>query len=332
FPSSSVPSNLCTHVIYAFAQIKDDGGIGFRSTTEQTMVINMTRRLKRANPHLKVSLSIQNGFPKVVKSLTATEKFAFKAIRFLRKYKFDGIDFDWEFPSPADRDIYSRFIEVRNFKEILTNDTYQMSMALPNNVNIFKSRYDVTVLNKNVDFFTIMAYDFHVFNAKVDSKTGFNSPLYPVAGESKYYSVAGLMQYYISSGLLPSKTIVGIPTYGRSYKLANPRNSGLHAPAVGRGDPSPSRKLRGVYTYTDVCIAIKNGAKFSTDAKSHGKYLVKGDNWVAYDDTTSVGEKTQWAMGKGFGGVGIWAVDLDDDTGVCGSKLPLMTTIRYVLN
>ena len=51
-----------------------------------------------------------------------------------------------------------------------------------------------------------------------------------------------------------TKIMMGFPTYGRTYKLANPNQFGLHAPAVGHGDPGPIRKLRGVYSYQDVSM------------------------------------------------------------------------------
>ena len=64
----------------------------------------------------------------------------------------------------------------------------------------------------------------------------------------------GLVRLYVGLGLAPEKAIVGIPTYGRSYTLANPNQHGLHAPAVSKGEPGPVRHIRGVYTYTDVSI------------------------------------------------------------------------------
>jgi chitinase len=64
----------------------------------------------------------------------------------------------------------------------------------------------------------------------------------------------GTVDFYLKNKMPATKIMMGFPTYGRTYKLANPNQFGLHAPAVGHGDPGPIRKLRGIYTYQDVSM------------------------------------------------------------------------------
>jgi hypothetical protein len=59
--------------------------------------------------------------------------------------------------------------------------------------------------------------------------------------------------------------------------------------------------------------------------------LIIGDQWISYDDETSVAIKAQYAMDRGYGGTMVWATDNDDFQAVCGSKYPLMRTIYYTL-
>ncbi|XP_050388727.2 acidic mammalian chitinase isoform X3 [Patella vulgata] len=337
FPPSAVPAKTCTHLIYAFGLISG-GTIKFRDQTDVN-AINTLVGLKKQNPELKVLLSLQQGFPTVVTDSQITmEKFSTNAISVLRKVGLDGIDFDWEFPLKRDRDNYSRFLKIfRTFvnKEATGKTPLLVTMALANNVYALRTGYDVTSINQNVDLYTVMAYDLHVFNAKVDNVTGFNSPLYPVTGESKYTSVSGLMSYCLSLGFKPSKMLLGVPSYGRSYKLNDVRRHGIHAPAVSKGDPSPYRHLRGVYAYPDVCVGIQHGATIVSDQTSHGKYIYKGTAWVAYDDVITAAEKTRWAVSQGLRGVGIWSVELDDVDGICTkdkTRLSLMTAIKNALN
>lgn len=66
------------------------------------------------------------------------------------------------------------------------------------------------------------------------------------------------------------------------------------------------------------------------DKEAAVNYIVFGDNkdqWVSYDDATTLQQKVQWANDVGLGGVMIWSVDQDDDEfsaleGLLGESLP----------
>lgn len=63
-----------------------------------------------------------------------------------------------------------------------------------------------------------------------------------------------MISYYLNAGIPASKLLMGIPLYGRSWTLASPSQHDLHAPATGRGGPSPFRRYKGIYTYPDVRV------------------------------------------------------------------------------
>ncbi|XP_041366515.1 acidic mammalian chitinase-like [Gigantopelta aegis] len=335
FPPSEVPYRLCTHVIYAFGSISNDTIVPEKPG--DLAIYDVLVGFKKWNPKLKVLLSLQHGFPSVVTDTDTMKRFATNAIGFLRHYHFDGVDFDWEFPKLSQKSKFMQFIQI--FRDMSSRDAklrsadlLLISMALGNNKYQASTLYDYTILNKNIDFATIMAYDFHMYIPNVDNITGYNSALVAPKGESPYYSTSGLVKVYLALGLAPEKTLVGIPTYGRSYTLANAKQHGLHAPAVAKGDPGPVRRLRGVYTYTDSCAALKLGAVSVWDSTSGVPYLYKGKTWVSYANEKSVAEKVRWAVSKGLGGVGVWATHLDDLTGECpGPKLPLINAIHSAM-
>lgn len=66
----------------------------------------------------------------MVLSPTNRQTFINSVISFLRKYEFDGLDIDWEYPanrggSPQDKQYYSVFLEVgyRIVSFLLYSDT-----------------------------------------------------------------------------------------------------------------------------------------------------------------------------------------------------------------
>ncbi|XP_041367856.1 chitotriosidase-1-like isoform X2 [Gigantopelta aegis] len=294
FPPSEVPHQLCTHIVYAFASISNDTIVPDRPGDTETYDVLVG--FKASNPKLKVMLSLQLGFNNVVTDPDTMKKFAINAIGFLRHYGFDGIDFDWEFPKASQKNRYMQFIQIfraqTSLDSRLGNQTALLiSMALPNNNHQASILYDYTILNNNIDFATLMAYDFHMYIPNVENITGYNSPLVAPIGENPNSSTSGLIAIYLGLGLTPEKALAGIPTYGRSYTLANVKQHGLHSPAIEPGDPGPVRHLRGVYTFTDTCAALKLGGTSVWDPVSLVPYLYWGKSWVSYASEKSVAGK-----------------------------------------
>ncbi|PVD30176.1 hypothetical protein C0Q70_09438 [Pomacea canaliculata] len=323
FPPSKVPADLCTHLIYAFGTITSSGSSGpgiVPPTGSQASAWRTLTSLKTSNPDLKVLLSLQQGFPTVVGSdQSKMQAFATNAIALLRQYSLDGVDFDWEFPSSSDRANYANFLRiVRSAVQEEAQKTGRppllVSLALANNVYTAKAAYDFNTLASTVDFATAMAYDFHLYIKNKDVKTGYNSPLFTTPGDPTYFSASALANFYLQQGLPGEKLLLGIPTYGRSWTLADASNHNLHAPATGKGAPGPVRGLTGIYAYPDAC---KSGATVVEDS--------------TLECLPVPGPDCNWAAGQGLGGVGVWSLALDDVDGVCGVQFPLVTSMKEAL-
>lgn len=112
FSIENIDPNLCTHIVYAFAglnassdsirsldpwqDLKDDYGKGgYERITE----------LRKTHPHLKISLAIggwnegSKNYSILASSPERRKVFVRSATDFIRKYNFDGLDLDWEYPA-----------------------------------------------------------------------------------------------------------------------------------------------------------------------------------------------------------------------------------------
>jgi len=58
------------------------------------------------------------------------------------------------------------------------------------------------------------------------------------------------------TGLLREKAVVGIPTFGVTYTLADGRQHGLRAASVGPGQPGQYTKEPGILAYYEAQFTV----------------------------------------------------------------------------
>lgn len=99
---------LCTHVIYAFVDSTLEGAEwDDESTPKLRGNYEKLNDLNKVNPRLRTLLSIGGAkagswqFEEIVDSPDDRPWFVNNVVDFLRLWKFDGLDVDWEFPDRA---------------------------------------------------------------------------------------------------------------------------------------------------------------------------------------------------------------------------------------
>nr|CAD7602441.1 unnamed protein product [Timema genevievae] len=252
-----IDPSLCTHVIYAFADLASDGTIqvGDPSTDLPSGLdgYNRLHQLKQHSSHLKTLISVNAASPAVFSLVfnnkTLRAEFVNSTTNFVEEHGFDGLDVDWEYPtigkgtSPTDKVAFAE--TLADLRTRFTPLGLLLTIACPSPSGYIRKSYDVTSIVRNVDFINLMTYDFHDTH---ESTTALNAPLFErEADYNKGLNVNAGVENWLSSGAPAEKIVLGMGFFGTAFTLKNVSDNGVGAPALG-----PAAGTRGSLRYNQV--------------------------------------------------------------------------------
>jgi chitinase len=288
---------------------------------------NQLAQLKAKNPDLRVNVALggwtlSSNFSTVVATAAGREKLANSIVTFLDTYRmFDGIDFDWEYPgggglagnsaSPKDGANYAELLKlVRTKLDGLGQKTgrrYEISVASPAGRDKIVN-FNLAGLAPSVDYFNLMAYDFH---GTWDKVTGHQSAF---TGDAAGYDVKTAVGLYLTAGVNPNKIVLGVPLYTRAWSgVADGGDGGYLETATGA---APGSFEAGNYDYKDLLAQLQDpagGWKLYWDDNAQAAYLYNKSKGLfsSFETPTSIAQKSQWAQDLGLRGMMFWDISND---------------------
>lgn len=346
FVPEQIDPMLCSVIIYSFASLDPD----HLTIRDFDSWVDLENQYYRRVISLGVPVLIALGgwtdssgdkYSRLARDEIKRRVFASSAVGFLQRHGFSGLHMDWNYPKcwqsdcskgPAsDKPNLTKLLRDLRTEFQRVNPKLQLGVAISGYKEIITEAYELSALSEIVDYMTVMTYDYH---GAWERQTGHVSPLYASMSE-KYpqYNTNYTMQLLVKLGALREKLVLSIPFYGQSFTLEQSQQKlvGEGITALGPGKAGESTRQPGMLSYYEICQRIAKSKWLSSRDvnRRSGPYAMLNDQWVGYEDPSSVEAKARYAANNDFAGVAAWTIDLDDFHNLCCSEsYPLLKAIN----
>lgn len=330
-PPSAIETSYFTHIYYAFLT---PNNVTFKFDIDNStalLLVNFTSTIRAKNPTVKTLFSVGGAndgpayFSRMASTCSSRKNFIDSSIEVARKFGFDGIDLDWEFPQTPD-DMVNFGILIHEWraevkKEAKVTCKPQLLLAAATyysangNFTGIPVKYPGALISKNLDWINAMNYDY--YGKWTPNATGSHAQLHDLQGN---LSTSYGLKSWIKAGVPRRKVIMGLPLYGKTWNLTDPEVNGLGAPAMGIGPG-----VEGILTYSELeNYNVANNATVMYDAASVSTYSFAGSTWIGYDDIVSTTVKIGYAQSLRIGGYFFWAMNGDHNWSISRTGTSIM--------
>ncbi|WP_370449105.1 glycoside hydrolase family 18 protein [Nocardiopsis sp. TNDT3] len=297
--------------------------------------LNQLRQLQERHPHLRASLSLggwnwSTHFSTAARTPESREAFVASCLDLWLRGDlpvfedepqggdgaaagiFDGIDLDWEWPGGAGHpdnvehpDDAANFTllaaEFRRQMDALSRETgeeYVLSASLPGGAAASQA-YDARVF-EYLDFATVQGYD---FAGPWSERTAYHSNLYTSDADAN--SVDRAVRRYVDLGAPPERLVMGVPAFGRGWRLEDPSEPGPGQPVAGSAEDRYDGPTMAFSELQEI-----EGPR-ALDEEAGASWVLDGDEWWAYDNPEVIRLKGEYVLERGLGGLMVWNLDMD---------------------
>ncbi|OQV26026.1 putative Acidic mammalian chitinase [Hypsibius exemplaris] len=330
--------SLCTYIVLPTGSVQNMT-LGL-TTPNDTDLFQALAKYKDQFPSLKLILSVggrnrTHELSEMAETQAGIVKFAASVAAKLRGWGLDGLDVYWNWEASAFRSdeillpVLLKAIRKEFDRDSLENGKDRLVLSTTLQETSQTNTIDGPVLGTAVDLVHAVSYD-QGNTAFATLNIAHHSPLFggPLGGSSQV-NLASVLQAWFLAGIPKSKLVGGVPLYGRGWILENSNETFFGAPSADQDLPSDYTHLSGYWPYYELCQRIKlDNATVVNDKRIAASYAFTPTWWVGYNNEETLRGKANWISANGFGGVFVNDVSLDDFSGICGTKYPLLHAIK----
>ncbi|GAA6056128.1 hypothetical protein JCM3770_006008 [Rhodotorula araucariae] len=347
FKPEHIPVDDLTHVLYSFAEVKEDGEVKLTDAWSDEQIhygndswndpggpnlygnLKQLYLLKQRNRHLKVLLSIggwtysEHGrFARPISTPTGRARFVETAVKLVEDYGLDGLDIDFEYPQ-NDQEAQDYVALLKGLREgldalqhklgVTSPHGFELTIAAPCGPSNF-AKLRVREMDQYLSFWNLMAYD---YAGSWDSAANHHANIFGAAPDA--LSTDRAIRFFTDpskGGVRPEKLVLGIPLYGRSFL----NTDGPGTPFNGVG---PGSWEAGSYDYKALPLPGANES-FDPALVTAACYDPSKREWVSYDSPASAAAKAEFVAVNGLGGAMYWELSGDRPAATGGSLVRLV--------
>jgi len=322
----SIPLDICTHIIFLGCVTEENLTAEYIKTPYNcSHILERVSNLKKRNNKITLILSMGtmgDAMHKIVaQNDSQIEKYVDSVVEITKKYGYQGVDFDWEFPCDGN----DRFQLTKLFRMLRkrVGSSMTISAAIGAGVNILRDCYDINGLVETLDYINVMCYN---YNTIYNTYTAYTSPLFARPEEKGYDATLNTnftINYLLERNVPREKIVLGLSTDGHSFQLADLNDNRFHAKVKGIGVGS------GWTIYPQLCELVRNGGKLVYDEVAEALYAYYDDQWLNAGGVRSAVAKAKYVKEYKLAGMFTWCINEDDLYNVCGHdvKFPVHRAI-----
>ncbi|KAL6873022.1 glycoside hydrolase family 18 protein [Trichoderma novae-zelandiae] len=305
-----------THLHFAFVNITEDLKVSVQDPRSQFEHFKGLSGIKRIAAFGGWSFSVGVDTYTTLRRAIKPEHrdfFATQVVNFLKKHSLDGVDFDWEYPgatdlpipagSPDDPANYLKFLQLLK-KKLPTDMT--LSIAAPASFWYLKA-FPIADIARTWDFNSRWASDGCPKGSCLRSHVNMTETLNALAMITK-------------AGVEARQVVVGVASYGRSFKMTDPRCKGPMCTFAGPQSLAAQGACTtssGYISNAEILDIMEDKKTYSVqawyDEKTDSDYLIYNQTqWVAYMSKSVKAARIKKYQALNFGGISNWAIDLED--------------------
>ncbi|KAK6515917.1 hypothetical protein TWF281_004509 [Arthrobotrys megalospora] len=328
-PVDLIDKSKYTHIHYSFAEITPDFKVDISGVQGEWNRFKGMTGIKKILSFGGWSFSTeQDSYPIFRQAVTDANRqtFATNAVNFLKQHNLDGLDFDWEYPGapdipgipPGGKNDGANYLKFLKMVRAILPAGKSLSIAAPASYWYLQGFHPLRDYAPVLDYVIYMTYDLH---GQWDYGNKWASPGCPAGNclRSHVNSTETLnaLSMITKAGIPSNKVIVGVSSYGRSFKMTKAGCTGpmctFTGPASG-AMPGRCTKTSGYISNAEIDEILRTnpGAKKTYDAGSSSDIVVwNSTQWVAYmDDKNKAARTNTYKSTWNMGGISDWAVDL----------------------
>ncbi|KAF3160006.1 hypothetical protein TWF788_003433 [Orbilia oligospora] len=328
-PVDLIDKSKYTHIHYAFAEITTDFKVDISGVQGEWDRFKKMTGIKKIISFGGWSFSTeQDSYPIFREAVTDAHRqtFATNAVNFLKQHNLDGLDFDWEYPGapdipgipPGGKNDGANYLKFLKMVRAILPAGKTLSIAVPASFWYLQGFHPLKDFAPVLDYVIYMTYDLH---GQWDYGNKWSSPGCPAGNCLRSHvnttETLNALSMITKAGIPSNKVIVGVSSYGRSFKMTKAGCTGpmctFTGPASG-AMPGRCTGTRGYISNAEIneILRLNPSAKKLYDTESTSDIVVfNNTEWVAYMDDKNKAGRTGWYRSSlNMGGITDWAVDL----------------------